>query len=130
VTNADDGEQRLSDGKGRRLVVIVVFVALALGTTTIVRSVGDRRVTHEVARIRQRASTVRVEPASLLSSVFGGAADPIAEALATDATTSEINGLDASWCAALEVQRLLSKQSVYFTITASGQLVETTNCSA
>jgi hypothetical protein len=130
VTNADDGEQRLSDGKGRRLAIIVVFVALVLGTTTILRSVGDRRVTHEVDRIRLSASTVRIEPASLLSSAFDGAADPIAEALATDATTSEIKGLDASLCAALEVQRLLSKQSVYFTITASGQLVETTNCSA
>jgi hypothetical protein len=129
VTNADDEEQRLSDGKGRRLAIIVVFVALALGTTTIVRSVGDRRVTHEVDRIRLSA-TARIEPASLLSSAFDGAADPIAAALATDATTSEIKGLDASLCAALEVQRLLSKQSVYFTITASGQLVETTNCSA
>jgi hypothetical protein len=105
--------------------IIVVFVALVVGTTTIVRFVGNRRVTHEVARIRQRASTVRVEPASLLSSAFGGGTDPIAAALDTDATTSEIKGLDSSWCATLEVQRLLSKRSVYFMISASGQLVET-----
>jgi hypothetical protein len=120
----------MSDGKGRRLVIIVVLVALVFGTTTIVRFVGDRRVTHEVAGIRQRAVTARVEPASLLSSAFDAAADPIAAALATDATTSEIRRLGASWCAALEVQRLLSKRSVYFMITASGQLVETANCEA
>jgi hypothetical protein len=80
----------MSDGKGRRLVIIVVLVALVFGTTTIVRFVGDRRVAHEVARIRQRAVTARVEPASFLSSAFDAAADPIAAALATDATTSEI----------------------------------------
>jgi hypothetical protein len=119
----------MSDGKGRRLVIIVVLVALVFGTTTVVQFVGDRRVTHEVARIRQRASTVRIEPVSLFPSGFGGAADPIAEALATDATTSEVKGLGASWCATLAVQRLLSKRSVYFTISASGQLVETANCS-
>jgi hypothetical protein len=129
VTNAGDAEQRLSDGKGRRLVIIVVCAALIIGTTTLVQFVGDRRVTHEVARIRERASTVRVEPASLFSSAVGSAADPIAEALATDATTREIKGQGASLCAALEVQRLLSKRSVYFRISASGQLQETANCS-
>lgn len=128
VTNADDGEQRLSAGKGRRLVIIVVCAALVVGTTKIVRFVGNRRVAHEVARIRQRASTARVEPALLLSPASGGGTDPIAEALATDATTREIHGLDASWCAQLEVQRLISKRSVYFMISASGQLVETANC--
>jgi hypothetical protein len=126
---AGDAEQRISDGKGRRLVIIVVFVALVFGTTKVVRFVGDRRVADEVARIRRRASTARVEPASLLAGAFGGAADPIAAALATDATTSEIQRPDLSWCAALEVQRLLSKRSVYFLISASGQLVETANCS-
>lgn len=129
MTNAGDAEQRLSDGKGRRLVIIFVFVALVFGTTRIVQFVGDRRVTHEVARIRQRASTARVEPASLLSSAFSGAEDPIAEALATNATTIEIRGLGASPCATLEVRRLLSKRSVYFRISPSGQLQETANCS-
>lgn len=112
VTNAEDEAQRLSAGKGRRLVIIVVCATLVSGTTTIVRFVGDRRVAHEVGRIRQRASTVRVEPASLFSTAFGGGTDPIAEALATDATTREIQGLEASWCAKLEVQRLISKRSV------------------
>jgi hypothetical protein len=128
VTNIGDDQQPISDGKGRRLVIIFVCAGLFLGMAKIVRFVGDRRVAHEVTRIRQRASTVRVEPSSLLPSAFGSGPDPIDEALATDATTSEIRSLGTSWCATLEVQRLISKRLIYFTISASGQLVETVNC--
>ena len=118
-------EQR---GRRRRLVIIVVVAAVLVIGGSVPLTIGQRRVDREVTRIRAAATTAKVDPAQFLFAMTHDVVDPVDVALGTDADVSAVQGNDRSWCVTLEVTRLLSKRSVFFTVADDGALTEAAGC--
>lgn len=99
-----------------------------MGSGAVVTTIGSRRVGDEVRRIRRSAASANVDPAAYLFAAMSPTPDPVAAALGTDGEVSGYRRPDNSWCLTVTVARLLSRQSVHFSLGTDGAFSEVGAC--
>lgn len=109
-------------------MIIVVIAIVVLGAGAVVQTIGGRRVDAEVGRIRTAARTARVDYGAFVFAMMNDVVDPVYTALHTDADVSAVQSPGRPCCLTLEVTRLLSKRSVFFTLGDDGSLTEVAGC--
>jgi hypothetical protein len=123
-----DPGQAIDDGHRRRLVIIIVIAFGVIVLWLSAQVVGNRRVNDELDRIRVAASDARVDQSDLAFSSSTGGPDPLAVALAVDELDVALQLDGGAWCSTINIERLLSKQSISFVISETGELQETSGC--
>jgi hypothetical protein len=110
----------------QRRTMLGVIAIVVVVTAGLVLFIGNRQADHEVARIRARASTVRVDMPAVLDFAFNNGENPVARALDVDSTDVAL-ALGPPTCASVRVKKWWGRR-LYVVLDSQGRMTVVPRC--